>query len=133
MFDKNTKILVVDDFSTMRRIIKGMLLGLGFINIHEANDGSTALQKIKAEKFDLVLTDWNMPIMSGLDMIKEVRADKDPLISGLPILMITAEAKREQIIAAAKVGISGYIVKPFTPVALSDKLALIDARLKSAA
>lgn len=130
MFDKNTKILVVDDFSTMRRIIKSLLQGLGFTNIHEANDGLTALPKIRSEQFDLVLTDWNMPGMDGLEMVKAIRADQDPLVANVPILMVTAETKREQIVAAAQAGINGYVVKPFTAVALSSKLELIDSRIK---
>ena len=110
--DKNMKILVVDDFSTMRRIIKNLLRDLGFTNVQEADDGSTALPMLQNQEFDFVVTDWNMPGMQGIDLLREIR--KDDNLAHLPVLMVTAEAKREQIIMAAQAGVNGYIVKPFT-------------------
>ncbi|NLJ93105.1 MAG: response regulator, partial [Aeromonadales bacterium] len=110
--DKNMKILIVDDFSTMRRIIKNLLRDLGFNNTFEADDGSTALPMLKGGDFDFVVTDWNMPQMQGIDLLKAIRADES--LKHLPVLMVTAEAKREQIIAAAQAGVNGYVVKPFT-------------------
>jgi len=125
--DKNMKILVVDDFSTMRRIIKNLLRDLGFTNIQEADDGNTALPMLQNGDFDFVVTDWNMPGMQGIDLLKEIR--KDDNLSHLPVLMVTAEAKREQIIAAAQAGVNGYIVKPFTAVTLKEKLDKIFERI----
>lgn len=125
--DKNMKILVVDDFSTMRRIIKNLLRDLGFTNIQEADDGSTALPMLQQGDFDFVVTDWNMPGMQGIDLLKEIR--KDDNLSHLPVLMVTAEAKREQIIQAAQAGVNGYIVKPFTAVTLKEKLDKIFERI----
>ena len=121
----NMKILVVDDFSTMRRIIKGLLKDLGFENVTEADDGTTALPLLKSEKFDLLITDWNMPGMSGMELLRHVRADEH--ISKLPVLMLTAEAKRDQIIEAAQAGVSGYVIKPFTAVTLKEKIDKIFA------
>lgn len=121
------KILVVDDFSTMRRIIKNLLRDLGFTNIQEADDGSTALPMLQQGDFDFVVTDWNMPGMQGIDLLKEIR--KDDNLSHLPVLMVTAEAKREQIIQAAQAGVNGYIVKPFTAVTLKEKLDKIFERI----
>ncbi|MCK7458073.1 chemotaxis response regulator CheY [Idiomarina aminovorans] len=125
--DKNMKILVVDDFSTMRRIIKNLLRDLGFTNIQEADDGNTALPMLQNGDFDFVVTDWNMPGMQGIDLLKEIR--KDDNLAHLPILMVTAEAKREQIIMAAQAGVNGYIVKPFTAVTLKEKLDKIFERI----
>ncbi len=125
--DKNMKILVVDDFSTMRRIIKNLLRDLGFTNIQEADDGNTALPMLQNGDFDFVVTDWNMPGMQGIDLLKEIR--KDDNLSHLPVLMVTAEAKREQIISAAQAGVNGYIVKPFTAVTLKEKLDKIFERI----
>ncbi len=125
--DKNMKILVVDDFSTMRRIIKNLLRDLGFSNIQEADDGLTALPMLKSGDFDLLVSDWNMPGMTGIDLLKAVRAD--PNLQSLPVLMVTAESKREQIIEAAKAGVNGYVVKPFTAVTLKEKLGKIFERL----
>ncbi|HAD48908.1 MAG: chemotaxis protein CheY [Idiomarina sp.] len=125
--DKNMKILVVDDFSTMRRIIKNLLRDLGFTNIQEADDGNTALPMLQQGDFDFVVTDWNMPGMQGIDLLKEIR--KDDNLSHLPVLMVTAEAKREQIIQAAQAGVNGYIVKPFTAVTLKEKLDKIFERI----
>ncbi|MCE0556254.1 MULTISPECIES: chemotaxis response regulator CheY [Motilimonas] len=126
--DKNMKILIVDDFSTMRRIIKNLLRDLGFNNTHEADDGSTALPMLKNGDFEFLVTDWNMPGMQGIDLLKEVR--KDESLRHLPVLMVTAEAKREQIIEAAQAGVNGYIVKPFTAATLKEKLDKIFERLQ---
>ena len=117
---KNMKILIVDDFSTMRRIIKNLLRDLGFNNTQEADDGSTALPMLQKGDFDFVVTDWNMPGMQGIDLLKAIRADDS--LKHLPVLMVTAEAKREQIIAAAQAGVNGYVVKPFTAATLKEKL-----------
>ena len=117
------KFLVVDDFSTMRRIVRNLLKELGFTNVEEAEDGAVALQKIKAGNFDFVVTDWNMPNMDGLTLLQTLRSD--PAYKALPVMMITAEAKKENIIAAAQAGASGYIVKPFTAATLSEKMEKI--------
>ncbi len=121
------KILVVDDFSTMRRIIKNLLRELGFTNVSEADDGQTALPKLQSGDFDLLITDWNMPGMTGIDLLRAVRADEK--LANLPVLMVTAEARREQIIAAAQAGVNGYIIKPFTASTLKEKLEKIFERL----
>jgi two-component system chemotaxis response regulator CheY len=128
VLNKDMKILVVDDFSTMRRIIKNLLRDLGFTNIVEADDGATALPVLKAGGIDFLVTDWNMPKMSGIDLLKTVRAD--PSLSHIPILMVTAEAKRDQIIMAAQAGVNGYIIKPFTAVVLKEKIDKIFERLQ---
>ena len=121
MGDKtNFKFLVVDDFSTMRRIVRNLLKELGFHNADEAEDGAIALARLKQGGVDFVVTDWNMPNMDGLTLLQSIRAD--PALKHLPVLMITAEAKKENIIAAAQAGASGYIVKPFTGATLSEKL-----------
>jgi two-component system chemotaxis response regulator CheY len=125
--DKNMKILVVDDFSTMRRIIKNLLKDLGFNNIQEADDGNTALPMLQMGDFDFVVTDWNMPGMQGIDLLKAIRGDVK--LKHLPVLMVTAEAKKEQIVAAAQAGVNGYVVKPFTAATLKAKLAKIFERL----
>lgn len=125
------KILVVDDFSTMRRIIRNLLRDLGFNNTEEADDGATALPMLKTGRFDFLVTDWNMPIMEGIDLVRAIRADPD--LRELPILMVTAEARREQIVAAAEAGVNGYIVKPFTAQTLEQKIAKIFERLGAAA
>ncbi|MDH2431247.1 histidine kinase [Pokkaliibacter plantistimulans] len=127
--DKNMKILIVDDFSTMRRIIKNLLRDLGFTNTVEADDGSTALPILKSGNIDFLVTDWNMPGMSGIDLLKAVRAD--PKLARLPVLMVTAEAKREQIIAAAQAGVNGYVVKPFTAAVLKEKIEKIFERIEA--
>ncbi len=114
------KFLVVDDFSTMRRIVKGLLNELGYNDITEADDGNTALPLLRDGSFDFLITDWNMPGMAGLDLLKAVRGD--PKLAKLPVLMLTAEAKREQIIEAAQAGVSGYVIKPFTAVTLKEKI-----------
>ena len=117
---KDLKFLVVDDFSTMRRIVKNLLNDLGYPNVVEADDGKTALPLLQAGDFDFLITDWNMPGMPGLDLIKAVRADAK--LAKLPVLMLTAEAKREQIIEAAQAGVNGYVIKPFTAETLKEKL-----------
>lgn len=122
------KILIVDDFSTMRRIIKNLLRDLGFTNTDEADDGNTALPMLKSGKYDFLVTDWNMPGMSGLDLLKAVRADEN--LKRLPILMVTAEAKRDQIVAAATAGVNGYVVKPFTAAVLKEKIEKIFERIE---
>ena len=113
-------ILVVDDFSTMRRIIKNLLHDLGYAKVTEADDGNTALPLLKAGNFDFLITDWNMPGMPGLELLKQVRADAR--LAKLPVLMLTAEAKREQIVEAAQAGVSGYVIKPFTAQTLKEKI-----------
>ena len=125
---KDVKILVVDDLSTMRRIIKNLLRDLGFTNVEEADDGKTALPILKTGRIDFLVTDWNMPGMTGIDLVKTVRADEN--LAHIPILMVTAEAKREQIIAAAQAGVNGYVVKPFTAATLKEKIEKIFERLQ---
>ncbi len=125
--DKNMKVLVVDDFSTMRRIVKNLLRDLGFTNIQEADDGSTALPMLQNGDFDFVVTDWNMPGMQGIDLLKAIRADSS--LAHIPVLLITAEAKKEQIVMAAQAGVNGYIVKPFTAGTLKTKIDKIFERL----
>ncbi len=124
MADRSSlKFLVVDDFSTMRRIVRNLLKELGFLNVEEAEDGAVALARLKQGGIDFVVSDWNMPNMDGLTLLQSVRAD--PALKHLPVLMITAEAKKENIIAAAQAGASGYIVKPFTAATLSEKFQKI--------
>ena len=120
MSDKNIRFLVVDDFSTMRRIVRNLLKELGFTNVDEAEDGQVALHKLKTQHFDFVVSDWNMPNMTGIELLKAVRADAQ--LKHLPFMMITAEAKRENIIEAAMAGASGYIVKPFTAATMEEKM-----------
>ncbi|SET32312.1 response regulator receiver protein [Nitrosomonas marina] len=129
MPDKNLKFLVVDDFSTMRRIVRNLLKELGFINVDEAEDGAAALRKLQDGNYDFVVSDWNMPNMDGLTMLQTVRADER--LSKIPVLMVTAEAKKENIIAAAQAGASGYIVKPFTAAVLDEKLNKIFQNMES--
>ena len=117
---KNLRFLVVDDFSTMRRIVKNLLNDLGYANVAEADDGNTALPMLQSGGFDFLVTDWNMPGMPGLDLLKAVRAD--PKLAKMPVLMLTAEAKREQIIEAAQAGVNGYVIKPFTAITLKEKI-----------
>jgi len=123
MADKNMKFLVVDDFSTMRRIVRNLLKELGYTNVDEAEDGAVALQKLKGGNFQFVVTDWNMPVMTGIELLRAIRADAT--LKHLPVLMITAEAKKENIIEAAQSGASGYIVKPFTAATLEEKMIKI--------
>ncbi len=127
--NSNIKILVVDDFATMRRIVKGLLQELGYHSIQDAEDGAAALVKLKTGRFDLVVTDWNMPVMTGLELLKAIRAEAS--LKAIPVLMVTAENSREQIIEAAQSGVSGYIIKPFTAVTLREKIARIFERLAS--
>ncbi|RMG29713.1 MAG: chemotaxis protein CheY [Gammaproteobacteria bacterium] len=129
--DTNMKILIVDDFSTMRRIIKNLLRDLGFNNTHEADDGNTALPMLQSGNFDFLITDWNMPGMTGIELLKAVRSD--PKLAHLPVLMVTAEAKKDQIIEAAQAGVNGYIVKPFTAQTLKEKIDRIFERLAASA
>jgi len=131
MPDMKMKFLVVDDFSTMRRIVRNLLKELGFLNVDEAEDGAIALGKLTSEPFDFVVTDWNMPNMDGLTLLQQIRAN--PQLKHLPVLMITAEAKKENIVAAAQAGASGYIVKPFTAATLSEKLNKIFEKLEKEA
>lgn len=125
--DKNMKILIVDDFSTMRRIIKNLLRDLGFNNTHEADDGNTALPILKGGGYDFLVTDWNMPGMTGIDLLKAVRVDEE--LKTMPVLLVTAESKKEQIIMAAEAGVNGYIVKPFNAATLSEKITKIFERI----
>lgn len=127
ILDKNMKILVVDDFATMRRIVKNLLRELGFNNTHEADDGATAWPMLKNGDFEFVVTDWNMPQMQGIDLLKAIRADEN--LKEMPVLMVTAEAKREQIVEAAQAGVSGYIIKPFNAATLKEKLDKIFERM----
>jgi two-component system chemotaxis response regulator CheY len=120
------KILVVDDFSTMRRIVKNLLRELGFTNLDEADDGQTAWPKLKDGGYDFLVTDWNMPGMTGIDLLKTVRST--PETAKMPVLLVTAESKREQIIEAAQAGVNGYIIKPFTAATLKEKIDKIFAR-----
>jgi two-component system, chemotaxis family, chemotaxis protein CheY len=128
VLNKNMKILIVDDFSTMRRIVKNLLRDLGFNNTQEADDGLTALPMLQNGDFDFVVTDWNMPGMQGIDLLKAIRADEK--LKHLPVLLVTAEAKKEQIVEAAQAGVNGYVVKPFTAGTLKEKLDKIFERLE---
>lgn len=121
--DKNMRILVVDDFNTMRRIVKNILKQLGFENVGEAENGQEALEVLKKEKFDFVITDWNMPVMTGLDLLKAIKADA--ALKDLPVMMVTAEAQQQNIVLAVKSGASNYIVKPFTAEVLEEKISKI--------
>src|SRR5688500_16184047 len=123
MTDHKMKFLIVDDFSTMRRIVRNLLKELGFVNIEEAEDGAVALNKLKGDTFHFVVSDLNMPNMTGIELLKAIRADA--ALKHLPVLMVTAEAKKENIIEAAQAGASGYVVKPFTSGVLQDKLKKI--------
>jgi two-component system chemotaxis response regulator CheY len=123
--DFSLKVLVVDDMSTMRRIVKNVLKQLGYSDIHEAENGEEGLKKLKTGGFGLVVSDWNMPVMMGIDMLRAIRAD--PELKHLPVLMVTAEAQKENIIEAVQAGVSNYVVKPFTADALLEKLTKIFA------
>jgi two-component system, chemotaxis family, chemotaxis protein CheY len=122
---QNLNILVVDDFSTMRRIIKNLLHDLGYPSVAEADDGNTALPLLKSGNFNFLITDWNMPGMPGLELLKQVRADAR--LGDMPVLMLTAEAKREQIVEAVQAGVNGYVIKPFTAATLKEKIDKIMA------
>jgi len=125
--DKNMNVLVVDDFSTMRRIVKNLLIEIGFTNIEEADEGNTALPILEKGGIDFLVTDWNMPGMPGIDLLKAVRAN--PKLSSMPVLMVTAESKRDQILEAAQAGVNGYVVKPFTADTLSEKVNKVFERI----
>ena len=118
--DKNMSILIVDDYKTMLRIVRNLLKQLGFDNVDEATDGAAALQKLRGKSYDLVISDWNMEPMTGFQLLKEVRADKD--LSPTPFILITAESKTENVIAAKEAGVNNYIVKPFNAATLKTKL-----------
>ncbi len=126
--DRKIRILVVDDFATMRKVVRSLLGTLGFTNIQEAEDGAQALRTLQSQPFDFVVSDWNMPNMQGIDLLRAIRAD--PNLRTLPVLMVTAEAKRENILEAAQAGVNGYIVKPFTAETLREKLDAIFTRLQ---
>ena len=128
MVDANMKFLVVDDFSTMRRIVRNLLKELGFANVQEAEDGVDALNKLRGEDFDFVVSDWNMPNMTGIELLRAIRSDAK--LKHLPVLIVTAEAKRENIIEAAQAGASGYVVKPFTAGTLDKKLKRIFEKMQ---
>jgi two-component system, chemotaxis family, chemotaxis protein CheY len=130
MVDKNMKILVVDDFPTMRRIVRNLLKELGFSNVDEAEDGAAGLARLRGGGFEFVISDWNMPNLDGLEMLKQIRGDA--ALSHLPVLMVTAESKKENIIAAAQAGASGYVVKPFTAATLDEKLQKILEKMAKA-
>jgi two-component system chemotaxis response regulator CheY len=127
MANLNTRFLVVDDFSTMRRILRNLLKNIGYLNVDEAEDGNSALLKLRRDEFDFIITDWNMAGMDGLQLLKEVRMDEK--LSKIPVLMVTAEAQKENIVAAARAGASGYIVKPFTAAILDEKITKIFEKL----
>jgi two-component system chemotaxis response regulator CheY len=121
--DANMKILVVDDMVTMRRIVKNILKQLGFANIDEAENGQEALQKLRVDTYGFVVSDWNMPVMTGIDMLRAIRADEK--LKTTPVLMVTAEAQQSNLIEAVQAGVSNYIVKPFTAETLQEKIAKI--------
>jgi two-component system chemotaxis response regulator CheY len=128
MPDRNIKILVVDDFSTMRRIVKNVLKQLGFENLDEAEDGAQALTKLKSGAYGFVVSDWNMPNMDGLELLKEVR--KDPALKDLPILMVTAEAEKDKVVTAIQAGVNNYVVKPFTAEVFKEKMDRIFEKIE---
>lgn len=121
--DMQMKILIVDDFQTMLKIVESLLRQLGFKNIDKAIDGVSALEKIRANKYDLILSDWNMEPMNGMDLLKAIRADA--ATKTLPVVLITAESKIDNIIAAKQAGVNNYIVKPFTAITLKEKLTTV--------
>ena len=121
--DPNMKIMVVDDMSTMRRIVRNVLKQIGFTNVEEAENGKEALDKLKSEPYGFVVSDWNMPVMTGIDMLRAIRADGS--LKDIPVLMVTAEAQKENIVEAVQAGVSNYIVKPFTAEALQEKMGKI--------
>jgi two-component system chemotaxis response regulator CheY len=129
--DYDINILIVDDFSIMRRIIKNLLLDLGFNNIQEADDGTTALPILQNGNIDFLITDWNVSGMTGIELLKVIRADEK--LADLPVLMVTAESNREHIIEAAQAGVNGYIVKPFTTLTLKEKIEKILERVEATA
>lgn len=121
--DPSMKILIVDDMVTMRRIVKNVLKQLGFSNIDEAENGQDGLQKLKSSKYDFVVSDWNMPVMTGIDMLRAIRADEQ--LKAIPVLMVTAEAQQKNLVEAVQAGVSNYIIKPFTAETMQEKLAKI--------
>ena len=127
MTDKSMRFLVVDDMSTMRRIIRSLLRDIGFTNVEDAENGAEGLRKLNAGNFDFVISDWNMPVMTGLELLQAIRASES--LKSLPVLLVTAEAKRDYIVAAAQAGCNGYVIKPFTAAILEEKLNMIFARL----
>lgn len=128
--NQDMRFLIVDDFSTMRRIVRNLLKEMGYVNADEAEDGGVALTKLRSSRFDFVISDVNMPNMNGFDLLREIR--KDPDLQALPFLLVTAEARKEDIVMAAQSGASGYIVKPFTKVTLEDKVQKILAKMQPA-
>ncbi len=130
ILNRDMRILIVDDFSTMRRIVRNLLKEMGYTNAEEAEDGVVALVKLRGANFDFVISDVNMPNMNGFALLKEIR--RDPALQALPVLLVTAEAKKEDIVTAAQAGASGYIVKPFTKQTLEEKLAKILAKMQPA-
>jgi len=124
--DRKMPILVVDDFSTMRRIVRNCLKVIGFDNVTEAEDGKIAFDKLQANEFKFVISDWNMPNMMGIDLLKAVRAD--PKLKAMPFLMVTAESQKDNIIEAAKAGVNQYIIKPFTADILQVKIEAVFAK-----
>lgn len=123
MNEKNTKVLIVDDFATMRKVVRNLLKQSGYEDIVEAEDGVMALKVLKSQKIDVVVSDWNMPNMTGLELLKAVRADAD--LANTPFLMVTAEALQDNVVAAVKAGVNNYIVKPFTAEVLNEKIRKI--------
>lgn len=121
--DLSMKVLIVDDFSTMRRILKNILKQIGFTDITEADDGTSALEALQKSRFDLVISDWNMPKMTGIELLKQIRSNGD--LKDIPVLMVTAEAQKQNVIEAVKAGVSNYVVKPFTAEAITEKLEKI--------
>jgi len=130
LIDKDIQILIVDDFATMRKVVRNVLRDLCFSNFDEAEDGKDALLKLRARHFDFLVSDWNMPNMQGIDLLRAIRSD--PKLKHIPVLLVTAEAKRENILEAAQAGVNGYIVKPFTPETMREKLDAIFTRLQAA-
>lgn len=130
VYDYKMKILVVDDFPTMRRIVKSVLKQLGFENIEEAEDGAHALSKVKAGKFDFIVSDWNMPNMEGIDLLRQIRAT--PELQHIPVLLVTAEAEKEKIMEAIKAGVNNYVVKPFNAATLQEKMDKIFDKIQGA-
>ena len=127
LIDFRMKVLVVDDFATMRKIVRNILKQIGFEEITEAEDGNAALRVLKNEKVGLVVTDWNMPNMTGLDLLREIR--QNPQTSNLPVLMVTAEGLKENVMEAVKAGVNNYVVKPFTAEVLQEKIETIFKKL----
>lgn len=128
--DFSIKVLVADDFATMRKIVRNILKQIGFEDIVEAEDGTAALQILKTEKIGLVVTDWNMPNMTGLELLQHIR--KNPATAQVPVLMVTAEGLKENVLEAVKAGVNNYVVKPFTAEVLQEKIEAIFRKLAAA-